>query len=138
MNALGSRLPGRHAAAIIDGTGGCGPASRTDTLQAKTGRGLNRPPLRGLGDVGLFRSGGLVVRLLVALPRIRARRFRLRGFELRVNARGLGLRIGACELRPATAGDVFRAVDWSDMRRIVIEVGAPDSELRAGGINPFP
>src|SRR6478736_13326 len=41
-------------------------------------------------------------------------------------------------LRSAAAGSIFLAVDRPDMRRIAVEIGPPDPELLAVGIDPFP
>src|SRR3954470_24795588 len=38
----------------------------------------------------------------------------------------------------AALGDIFLPVDWADMRRVAAEIGAPDPELLAVGIDPFP
>src|SRR5262249_20804131 len=51
------------------------------------------------------------------------------------------LRLGAGDvlaIGSAALGDVFRAVDRSDMRRIAAEIGPADAERLAVGVHPFP
>ena len=48
------------------------------------------------------------------------------------------LDIGTRDLRPAAAGNIFRAVDRADMRWIEGEIRAADAVLFSVCIDPFP
>src|SRR5262245_45758015 len=85
---------------------------------------LGRSRLRRSCGDRAFRSGFFLHGLLDAF--------------LYVRARILLLHVRARSFRAAAAGGVFLAVDRPDMRGIAVEIGTPDAEILAVGIDPFP